>query len=116
MRPTAARAEEALRHAGLWEAIQPHLVLGENISQAAQFATSGAAQGGIVAQSLALAPTLARLVRFGLIAEVVAPAAAAAHGADARRGAGGTRAFYDHLTTPAAQAVMARYGFAVPRD
>lgn len=113
--PYGRRAEEALRHAGLWEAIQPHLVFGENISQAAQFATSGAAQGGIVAQSLALAPTLSGQVRFGLIAEswhqpllqrmVLMRGAAPA-----------ARAFFDHLTTPAAQAVMARYGFAVPRD
>jgi molybdate transport system substrate-binding protein len=26
------------------------------------------------------------------------------------------RAFYDHLSTPAAQAIMARYGFAMPKD
>ena len=47
--PYGKRAEEALRHAGLWDAIRPQLVLGENISQAAQFATSGSAQGGIIA-------------------------------------------------------------------
>lgn len=54
--PYGARAKEALQHAGLWDAIQPRLVLGENISQTAQFATSGSTQGGIIAQSLALAP------------------------------------------------------------
>ena len=113
--PYGQRAEEALRHAGLWDAIRPHLVLGENISQAAQFATSGAAQGGIVAQSLALAPPVARLGRFDPIPEawhrplmqrmvLLAGATPAA------------RAFHDHILTPAAQAVMARYGFAVPRD
>jgi molybdate transport system substrate-binding protein len=113
--PYGQRAEEALRHVGLWEAIRPRLVLGENVSQAAQFATSGATQGGIVAQSLALAPPVARLGRFDLIAEswhrplmqrmvLIAGATPAA------------RAFHDHMATPAAQAVMARYGFAVPRD
>lgn len=113
--PYGQRAEEALRHAGLWQAIQPRLVLGENISQAAQFATSGSTQGGIIAQSLALAPAVARLGRFELIPEAWhrplmqrmvlikdAPPAA--------------RAFYDYLGAPAAQAVMARYGFATPRD
>ena len=53
---------EALRHAGLWDAIKDRLVLGENVSQAAQFATQGDTQGGIIAYSLALAPE-ARLPR-----------------------------------------------------
>ena len=50
--PYGARAKEALQSAGLWQAIEPKLVLGENISQAAQFATSGSTQGGIIALSL----------------------------------------------------------------
>lgn len=65
--PYGMRAREALRHVGLWEAVQPRLVLGENVSQAAQFATSGSAQGGIVAQSLAVAPAVASLGSFALI-------------------------------------------------
>src|SRR5690606_37799870 len=47
--PYGMRAEEALRHRGLWDKVQPALVMGENVAQAAQFATSGNAQGGIVA-------------------------------------------------------------------
>lgn len=65
--PYGQRAAEALRHKGLWEAIRPHLVLGENVSQAAQFAVSGNAQGGIIAYSLALAPNLARRAAYELI-------------------------------------------------
>jgi molybdate transport system substrate-binding protein len=113
--PYGQRAEEALRRAGLWDAIRPHLVLGENISQAAQFATSGSTQGGIVAQSLALAPVVSALGRFDLIPEdwhrpllqrmVLLPGAPPS-----------ARAFLEYLSAPAAQAVMARYGFAVPRD
>lgn len=113
--PYGARAKEALQHAGLWEALQPKLVLGENISQTAQFATSGSTQGGIIAQSLALAPSVAKLGTFQLIPQAWhqplqqrmvltrdAPPAA--------------RAFYDYIGTPAAQAVMARYGFVMPQD
>lgn len=113
--PYGTRAQEALQHAGLWRDIQPHLVFGENVSQAAQFAVSGSTQGGIVAQSLALAPAVARTGRFALIPEAWhqplrqrmvlvkgAPPAA--------------RAFYDYLSTPAAQAIMVRYGFAIPQD
>jgi molybdate transport system substrate-binding protein len=111
--PYGVLAVEALQRAGLYGAIQKHLVFGENVSQAAQFALSGSTQGGIVAYSLALAPTIATQSRFALIdarwhrpllQRMVllnhAPAAA--------------KAFYDHLSTPTAQAVMQRHGFTLP--
>jgi molybdate transport system substrate-binding protein len=67
--PYGMRAKEALQHAGLWTAIEPKLVIGENISQAAQFATAGSTEGGIIAYSLALAPQLSKLGDFALIPE-----------------------------------------------
>jgi molybdate transport system substrate-binding protein len=113
--PYGARAKEALQRSGLWETIQPRLVLGENISQAAQFASSGSAQGGIVALSLARAPSLAALGRFALIPEAwhapLKQRMVLMKGAPAP-----LRAFYDYIGTPAAQEVMVRYGFAMPRD
>jgi molybdate transport system substrate-binding protein len=57
--PYGRAAQQVLQHAGLWAAIEPHLVLGESISQAAQFAASGAAQAGIVAWSLIREPGIA---------------------------------------------------------
>ena len=113
--PYGARAKEALQHAGLWDAIQPRLVLGENISQTAQFATSGSTQGGIIALSLAKAPSVARLGSFALIPEEwhrpLNQRMVLLKGAPAP-----LRAFYDHLATPAAQDIMVRYGFAMPRE
>jgi molybdate transport system substrate-binding protein len=111
--PYGARAMEALQHAGLWDAIRPKLVYGENIAQAAQFAVSGSTQGGIVALSLALAPAVARSGSFALIPQgwhqplkqrmvLVKGAPPAAH------------AFHAHMATPAAQAVMRRHGFELP--
>lgn len=113
--PYGARARQALQHAGLWAAIEPRLVLGENVAQAAQFATSGAAQGGIVAQSLALAPAVAALGRFALIPE-------AWHQPLRQRmvlmkdAPPALQAFHDHLATPAARRILARYGFALPGE
>jgi molybdate transport system substrate-binding protein len=113
--PYGARAREALQRAGLWDAIRPRLVLGENISQTAQFATSGSAQGGIIALSLARAPSLAALGRFALIPE-------SWHAPLKQRmvlmkdAPPPLRAFYDYIGTPAAQDVMVRYGFTMPRD
>ena len=113
--PYGARAREALQHAGLWDAIQGRLVLGENISQAAQFATSGSTQGGIVALSLAKAPAVAARGEFALIPSawhrplrqrmVVLKGAPPA-----------VLAFHDFLGTPAAQEIMVRHGFAVGRE
>ena len=113
--PYGARAKEALQHAALWDSIQDKLVLGENISQTAQFATSGSTQGGIIAQSLSLSPAVGKLGDFALIPEswhqplrqrmaLIKDAPPAA------------RAFYDYLLTPAAQEIMARYGFALPKE
>lgn len=57
--PYGRAAREALEHSGLWGAIKPHLVLGENVSQAAQFAVSGSCEGAMIASSLVRAPGFA---------------------------------------------------------
>jgi len=88
-------------------------VLGENVSQAAQFATSGNAAAGLFAYSLTFLPMVAGRGRFSLVPESAhAPlrqrmALVKGAGADAR-------AFYRHLQGPAARAVFSRYGFAAP--
>ncbi len=56
--PYGKRAEESLQYYKLYDQVQSKLVFGENISQTAQFVTSGAADIGIVALSLALSPTM----------------------------------------------------------
>src|SRR5262249_5086336 len=54
--PYGRAAVAAMQKAGVYEQTKPKLVLGEHISQAAQFVQSGNAQAGIVALSLALSP------------------------------------------------------------
>lgn len=58
--PYGRAAREALQKLGWWDRVQPLLVLGENIAQATQFVSTGAAQAGITALSLALAPEVAQ--------------------------------------------------------
>ena len=111
--PYGMRAKEALQHAGLWQRIEPHLVIGENISQAAQFATSGSTQGGIIAYSLALAPQVARLGDFALIPESWHKPLAQRM-VVLRNAPPAAQAFYEYLSKPEAQAIMVRYGFAMP--
>src|SRR5260370_10591082 len=54
--PYGRAAAAALKHYGLYEKVSDHLVLGENVAQAAQFVESGNAQAGFVALAHALAP------------------------------------------------------------
>lgn len=58
--PYGRAAKESLHKLGWWERVQQALVLGENIAQATQFVSTGAAQAGITALSLALAPEVAQ--------------------------------------------------------
>ena len=113
--PYGRAAEEALRHEGLWEAVRPHLVLGENVSQATQYAASGNAQGGIVPLSLSLAPEVARLGRFALLpAEWHEPLR---QRMALLRGAGDTaRAFHAYLQDRPAREVFVRFGFTLPGE
>lgn len=113
--PYGRSAEEALRHAGLWEAIEDKVVLGENVSQAAQFATSGGADGGIIAYSLALSPKVARLGQYALIPD-------GWHEPLRQRmvllnGAGETaRLFYRFVMSKPGRAILNRYGFLLPGE
>ena len=111
--PYGQRAEEALQKAGLWDAIRPRLVLGENVSQAAQFATSGSTQGGIIADSLARSPQIARTGTFALIP--VDWHRPLAQRMVLMKGAGPTaKAFYAYLQRPEARTILQYHGFALP--
>lgn len=111
--PYGQRAREALTSLGLWEPLQPFLVLGENVSQAAQFATTGAAEAGIIAYALALAPELA--ARGGHVLLDDALHQPLRQRFVLLRDAGPVaRAFRDYVLSPAGRAVLERFGFAVP--
>jgi molybdate transport system substrate-binding protein len=111
--PYGRAAREALENAGAWAALRGRLVLGENVSQAAQFAISGDAAAGIFAYSLTFSPAVSRRGRFALLPE-------SSHAPLVQRmalvkGAGeDARAFYRYLQGPAARDTLARYGFARP--
>lgn len=68
--PYGRVAQEALRYYGLWDKVHDKLVFGENISQTAQFAQTGAADAGIVALSLAISPKMAKDGTYWIIPEV----------------------------------------------
>lgn len=113
--PYGVAAQQVLESQGLWDAVKPKLVLGENVSQAAQFATSGSAQGGIFAYSLALSPEVAKLGTFVLIA-------ADWHKPLRQRmvlmknASDTAKAFYEYMQSPPARAVLRKFGFLLPGE
>lgn len=113
--PYGRAARQALQALGLWEPLQGRLVLGENVSQAAQFATSGSVEGGVFAYSLALSPMVAKLGAYVLIPENLHEPLR--QRMVLLRGAGDTaRRFYRYLQEAPARGVFARYGFVLPGE
>ena len=108
--PYGKAAVQALQTLGIWPALQGKIVLGESIAQATQFISTGAAQAGITALSLALVPEVARRTRYVLIpGDLHAPVRQRMVLLKSARPA--ARAFYDFLQSPAARAVMTRHGY-----
>ena len=113
--PYGRAAEDALRKAGVYDAVKDRLVLGENISQAAQFVQSGNADAGIIALSLAVSPPMKNDGRYEVVPETLY--APIEQGAVVTRGAhnpAGARMFLDYIQKPAAAAVLERFGFTLP--
>lgn len=111
--PYGMRAKEVLTHAGLWSAIEKRLVWGENVAQAAAFASSGAAQGGIIALSLALTPELSARGTWVELPK------AWHHTLRQRlvltnRASPGAAAFQTHILSTASRPVWTRFGFDLP--
>ncbi len=111
--PYGRAALEALKHAGVYERVRSKLVLGENVSQAAQFVDSGNAQVGTVALAIALAPSLKNRGEYWEIPQAWYPpleqAAVIIRNARQRATA---EAFLRYVRSPAGQAILRRSGFA----
>jgi molybdate transport system substrate-binding protein len=113
--PYGRAAEQALRSLGVWDAVQPKLLLGENVAQAAQFASSGNADGGIIAYSLVLAPALRARGRFALLPESL-HAPLRQRMVLLKRASPAAARLYDYLRSPSSRAILAQYGFVLPEN
>jgi molybdate transport system substrate-binding protein len=113
--PYGRAAQQALRALALWDFVQPKLVLGENIAQTAQFVTTGNAQAGIIALSLALAPELQQQGQYALLPESLHQPLRQRMVLTRRAGETAAR-FYAYLMQPPARAILKRYGFLLPGE
>lgn len=113
--PYGRAAEAALRKAGLYDKVEDRLVLGENIAQTAQFAESGSADAGLIALSLAMAPTLREKGRFWTVpGDAHPPIEQAGATLSWAIDPAAAREFQRFLTGEAGRAILARYGFELP--
>lgn len=114
--PYGRAAEEALEKSDLHGRVQSKLVLGENISQAAQFVQTGNAEIGIIAESLALSPAMKEAGRLVEVPEnLYAPIRQGAVVLKSSPHPNAAKAFLDYLKRPAAQQIMEKYGFSLPK-
>jgi len=114
--PYGRAAVAAIEHEALYQELKSKLVLGENVSQAAQFVQSGNADAGIVALSLALSPPMKSsgtmyqipadwyrpIIQAGVILEISRQKAAA-------------KQFLDFLGRPEIARLLEQGGFTVKR-
>lgn len=112
--PYGRAAVEALRASSLYEQVQPRLVLGENVSQAAQFAQTGNADVGIVALSLTLTPAMrAAGSAVELPQRLFAPITQTGVVIAASRQRSQARGFLEFLRQPAIAQLLRDSGFGV---
>lgn len=115
--PYGRAAVAALTHEDIYSQVKDKIVLAENISQAAQFVDSGAAEAGIVTLSLAVAPSVRGKGDYFTIPQAEYPAIeqgcailkASQHKRAAQR-------FLEFIKAPAATKVLEKFGFGVPHQ
>ena len=113
--PYGRAAVAAMEHAEVYDRVKDKLVLGENISQAAQFVESGAADVGIIALSLALAPPMQAVGHYWEIpADAYPPIEQGAVILMGGKNQESAKAFLSFIQGAEGQTMMKRYGFVIP--
>ncbi len=113
--PYGKRAKESLIYYKLYNKLESRLVLGENISQTAQFVTTGAADAGILALSLALSPELQKTGHYYLIpATSHKPLEQAFVVLKRTENPKAAEAFATFIGSAAARKILTKFGFTLP--
>ena len=113
--PYGRAAVAAMEYFKVYDRVKDRLVLGENISQAAQFIESGACDIGIIALSLALAPTMkAKGTYWEIPAEAHPPLEQGAVILKSSTQQESSKQFLEFMKSSEGQEIMTRYGFTLP--
>jgi molybdate transport system substrate-binding protein len=113
--PYGQAAVYAMKKENVYDQISDKFVLGENISQTASFVVSGAADAGIIALSLALAPSMKDKGRYVEIpAGDYPPIEQACVILKSSKQKETAQAFLNFIKTPGVAELFKSYGFALP--
>jgi molybdate transport system substrate-binding protein len=113
--PYGQAAVAALKSQRLYDSVSPKLVIGENVSQAASFVISGAADVGIVAKSLAVSPSAHSQIRFAEIpSNEYPPIQQACVVLKFSKQQPLAQRFLAYIRGPEASKILQNYGFEVP--
>jgi len=111
--PYGRAAEAALKKLGVYDQISSKLVIGENISQTAQFVESGNAQAGLVALSHALSPAMKGKGKYWAVPLDAYPTLnQAAVVISKSKQPAAARKFLDYIRGPEATSLLKNYGFS----
>jgi molybdate transport system substrate-binding protein len=105
----------ALRHEQIYDRVRSKLVLGENVSQTAQFVESGNADAGLIALSLALGPAMRAAGHyFEIPASHYPPIVQAAVVLRSSKNVDLARRFLSYVQRPESRQAFQDAGFVVP--
>lgn len=106
--PYGRAAQQALTAAGLWERLQPRLVLGENIRQATDYVQGGNADAGLVALALVIDTDTPYVLVPTSLHQPIVQAGGVVRGSGRE---GVARCLLAALRAPAGQEALKRFGF-----
>ena len=113
--PYGRAAVAAMQHFKVYDEAKDRLVMGENISQAAQFIESGACDVGVIALSLALAPSMKGAGTYWEIpSEAHPPLEQGAAILKSSKQQKTAKEFLEFMQGTQGQEIMRRYGFTLP--
>lgn len=111
--PYGLAAKQALQAVGLWDRLEPKLVMGENVRQTLQYASTGNVDAALVALSISLQHD-GRWVKIPErlhrpIVQTLAIPRGTPYAKEARQ-------FAHFVTGPQGQPIMKKYGFVLPSE
>ncbi len=111
--PYGVAAQQALQSAGLWTALQPKIVYGDNVRQTLQFVQTGDAQAGIVSLSIAGVPEVRYTPIDPALHQPINQAMAILKRTKQEEVA---RQFVAFVNGPEGRSIMKKYGFVLPGE
>lgn len=115
--PYGQAAEAALRSLNVYDKVRDKLVFGENVAQTLQFIQSGAADAGIVALSLALAPEVRDTGKYWQVPMEAYPRLEQGGGIlTYAANPDAAEQFRDFVLSPRGKDILGRYGLFLPGE